>query len=66
MMAGFSSTLEIKPMNPTLFIPALFTLILAAYLIADGVGMRTRETLLYILTLATGAAAFYAVGVVAL
>jgi hypothetical protein len=53
-------------MNPTLFIPALFVLILSAYLIADGAGMRTRETLLYILTLATGAAAFFAVGVVAL
>ena len=53
-------------MNPSLFIPALFVLILSAYLIADGVGMRTRETLLYILTLATGAAAFYAVGVVSL
>jgi hypothetical protein len=53
-------------MNPSLFIPALFILILSAYLIADGVGMRTRETLIYLLTLATGAAAFYAVGVVAL
>jgi hypothetical protein len=53
-------------MNPTLFIPAVFVPILAAYLIADGVEMRTRETLLYLLTLATGAAAFYAVGVVAL
>jgi hypothetical protein len=65
-MAGFSSTLEIKPMNPSTFIPAMFLLILSAYLIADGVGMRTRETLLYILTLATGAAAFYAVGLAAL
>ena len=53
-------------MNPSLFIPALFVLILAAYLIADGVGMRTRETAIYILTLATGAAAFYAVGLAAL
>lgn len=53
-------------MNPSLFIPAMFLFIIAAYLIADGVGMRTRETLLYLLTLATGAAAFYAVGVVAL
>jgi hypothetical protein len=53
-------------MNPSTFIPAVFLLILAAYLIADGVGMRTRETLLYILTLATGAAAFYAVGMAAL
>jgi hypothetical protein len=53
-------------MNPTLFIPALFVLILSAYLIADGVGMRTRETLIYLLTLATGAAAFYAVGMAAL
>jgi hypothetical protein len=53
-------------MNPTLFIPAVFLLILAAYLIADGAGMRTRETLLYLITLATGAAAFYAVGMAAL
>jgi hypothetical protein len=53
-------------MNPSLFIPALFTLIAAAYLIADGVGMRTRETLIYLLTLATGAAAFFAVGLAAL
>jgi hypothetical protein len=53
-------------MNPTLFIPAVFLFILAAYLVADGVGMRTRETLVYLLTLATGAAAFYAVGMAAL
>jgi len=53
-------------MNPTQIIPALFVLILSAYLIADGVGMRTRETLIYLLTLATGAAAFYAVGMAAL
>jgi hypothetical protein len=53
-------------MSPTLFIPALFLLILSAYLVADGVEMRTRETLIYLLTLATGAAAFYAVGLAAL
>jgi hypothetical protein len=53
-------------MNPATFIPTVFLLILAAYLVADGVGMRTRETLLYLLTLATGAAAFFAVGLAAL
>jgi hypothetical protein len=53
-------------MNPTIFIPAMFLLIAAAYLVADGVGMRTRETLIYLITLAAGAAAFYAVGMAAL
>jgi hypothetical protein len=53
-------------MNPTLFIPAIFVLIVAAYLVADGAGMRTRETLIYLITLAAGAAAFFAVGLAAL